>query len=502
MESAQNYKDQKKPTHPTQSLLDQFMFKKVRLDEKTPNNSQDYKKIPIDTNPPPNLNPIPQSLPPITGYYVFPHTKANWPRIELKLKLMSEGKTSLEQNLTIVEANLAEQMNMKSVDISILKKYIQSLDSNTKTYYKETIFPCITKLSLKTGQLFTNNSIPLFSQGIPQKVTLSKEQCACMLANMCLGLTLPQKGDKLCRYHNFYYWYKRDAKNEKVLIEKIKCLFNYFVKISQGIPEAYLRFHRLVLDRSTSQLSNWKNCTKFLESAILDETGKIEDSKDAIEVDFANLYLGGLALTAAVAQEEIIFTVSPECLVGVIFNDYMREDEGILIQGAETYSNHSGYRDFKFVGPNYDIIPITADKVLNREILAIDAINLRDSKSPEYTVQGVLRDLNKAYIGFNAADDLGKMTKKKVATGRWGCGVFKANVQLKFLIQWVAASRAERDMIFYSFGDAKVKNSWKVVNKYTGKTVGDVVKDMLEGCEFLQRNKGSKKDLFTFMLEK
>ena len=499
MESAQGFRDQKKPAITTQSLLDQFLFKKVRLDEKASNGSQDYKTIPVIPNP------IQQPLPPITGYYVFPHTKANWPRIELKLKLMSEGKTSLEQNLTIIEANLNDQSNIKNIEISLLKKYIQSIDSDTRKFYKETVFPCIASLSLKTSQLFYNYSIPLFIQGRPQKLTLTKEQCACMLANMFLGITLPQKSDKLSRYNSFYYWYKKDYKGERIIIEKLKCLFSYFVKISQGIPDTFLHFHRLVLSGSNNQLSDWKNCTKFLESAILDEYKKIEDSRDAIEVDFANKYLGGGGLGAAVAQEEIMFIASPECFIGVLFNEYMRDDEAILIQGAESYSSHTGYKDFKFAGPNFHNIPTTADKVHNREILAIDAIDFRGSRSPqsaEYSAQGILRELNKAYLGFTGSDDLGRTTKKAIATGRWGCGVFKANVQLKFLIQWVAASRAERDMLFYSFGDVKVKDSWKVVNKYTGKTVGDVVKDMLEGCEFLQKNKGSRKDLFTFMLEK
>lgn len=33
-------------------------------------------------------------------------------------------------------------------------------------------------------------------------------------------------------------------------------------------------------------------------------------------------------------------------------------------------------------------------------------------------------------------------------TGRWGCGAFRGNAQLKFLIQWVVCSIAEIPMIF------------------------------------------------------
>ena len=35
-----------------------------------------------------------------------------------------------------------------------------------------------------------------------------------------------------------------------------------------------------------------------------------------------------------------------------------------------------------------------------------------------------------------------------VITGRWGCGAFGGDEQLKLLIQWIAATEAGRDMVF------------------------------------------------------
>lgn len=40
-------------------------------------------------------------------------------------------------------------------------------------------------------------------------------------------------------------------------------------------------------------------------------------------------------------------------------------------------------------------------------------------------------------------------------TGNWGCGVFNGNPELKFLIQWIAVSQAERDMVYTTFGNSK-----------------------------------------------
>ena len=39
-----------------------------------------------------------------------------------------------------------------------------------------------------------------------------------------------------------------------------------------------------------------------------------------------------------------------------------------------------------------------------------------------------------------------------IVTGNWGCGAFKGNLSLKFLIQWIACSMAEKRMIYCPYG--------------------------------------------------
>jgi hypothetical protein len=45
-----------------------------------------------------------------------------------------------------------------------------------------------------------------------------------------------------------------------------------------------------------------------------------------------------------------------------------------------------------------------------------------------------------------------------IATGNWGCGVFKGDTQLKLLIQWIAASyvQGRHHIIYSAFGDKSV----------------------------------------------
>ena len=100
-------------------------------------------------------------------------------------------------------------------------------------------------------------------------------------------------------------------------------------------------------------------------------------------------------------------------------------------------------------------------------------------------------------IGFQGDEKLLRFDKKKdwIATGRWGCGAFNGNSQLKFLIQWVAVSECGKNMMFYRKGDVILKDAEKVVGVLKGKSIGEV----MEIIEKFAQNK--EMDLFKFILK-
>jgi poly(ADP-ribose) glycohydrolase len=62
-----------------------------------------------------------------------------------------------------------------------------------------------------------------------------------------------------------------------------------------------------------------------------------------------------------------------------------------------------------------------------------------------------LRDLNKAYIGFQGCPYWKHMEDKLIVTGKWGCGAFNGIYWIKFLQQWLAASANNKEMVFTIF---------------------------------------------------
>ncbi len=63
----------------------------------------------------------------------------------------------------------------------------------------------------------------------------------------------------------------------------------------------------------------------------------------------------------------------------------------------------------------------------------------------------MLREINKACIGFKDTDHF-----RDIATGNWGCGAFNGNVQLKFVLQWIAAGLTGRSIRYYPFGSKEL----------------------------------------------
>jgi len=102
-------------------------------------------------------------------------------------------------------------------------------------------------------------------------------------------------------------------------------------------------------------------------------------------------------------------------------------------------------------------------------------------------------------VGFHGLDGKDRFP---IATGKWGCGAFKGDAQLKFIIQWLAASRIGREMIFFTGNDEKLDDAGKTINKFRSMCIGDLLNIVeLYEKELLQNNFNRSIDLFSYLLE-
>mmetsp|Transcript_99307 Transcript_99307/g.309430 ORF Transcript_99307/g.309430 Transcript_99307/m.309430 type:complete len:475 (-) Transcript_99307:232-1656(-) len=326
------------------------------------------------------------------------------------------------------------------------------------------VAPFAARLAAKLPALFPVG-LQILTQRHSDQVFLTRRQCGALLSAALFGaIPSPKSQDE---HHamrlampGFDLSFVLDAEVTKSL-----CLMSYLWQLASSAGtflEEVVSFGRRV--EQPRSLDFWRTCAKPLSSARV-EVGSIEASHADLQADFANEFLGGGVLQGGNVQEEIRFSVCPECLVGMLFCEKMLYDEVIFIVGAQQFSRYKGYGgSFAFDGPYTDVPRGAADK-RNRvgpHIVALDALVFPGNA--QYQEGLIHRELTKAYAAClgDPCEDAGER-RQAFATGNWGCGVFGGDPQLKSLIQWLAASVAERDLLYFPYGDDRLAELAQVI---------------------------------------
>nr|XP_043609856.1 poly(ADP-ribose) glycohydrolase 1-like isoform X2 [Erigeron canadensis] len=324
-------------------------------------------------------------------------------------------------------------------------------------------------------------SLRLLKSQEPGIVLLSQELIGALLA--CSFFCLfpnSSRGANDLQVINFDHLFSSlyDNYNEKQE-NKIKCIIHYFERISSSMPAGNVSFERKVLavDQTLDYIPSpeaeaWSKSVVSLCQFEVCSSGLIEDhSTEALEVDFANKYFGGGALSRGCVQEEIRFMINPELIAGMLFLPCMADNEAIEVVGAERFSKYTGYASsFRFCG---DFLDKKDTDIMGRRktrIIAIDA--LVNPGKRQFLHEFLVREANKAFCGFSdpcksqsyqklfkddhlleVQLDQGSQDEVGIVTGNWGCGAFGGDPELKAMIQWLAASQALRPfVVYYTFG--------------------------------------------------
>ena len=445
------------------------------------------------SNPIHMMTNVKNALVPDHSMMQLPNAIANkWDAISEILNVLATGtmlQSDLEYNMTKLYSNgCGFRFPHKFNNLMII------LDSDPKertNFFLNLQF--MAKMALSLPTLFDKKTeLKRLVQNINDSVTLNKAQVCCLLAHMFFGSfsNIQRENPRIQEIINFQNIL---CLQDPVNIHKLLCILNYFKKmmeIDQLEPEKFyqeVRFCRKA-EKFPKSFEKWLQSNKKLTNVHIYESGVMEDltPPNSIHVDFANKFIGGGALTHGAVQEEIRFFMSPECLCSLLIFECFGDNEVGYITGTEKINKIEGYsQSMRFAG-NYD--NKNYENSRDDTILALDAINFRNPKE-QYAKQLILRELNKAFLGFDDPE------KEKIITGKWGCGAFKGDPQLKFLIQWLACSEAGKEMHFCSLGDKTFQNAEMFVKllRESGKKVKDVVDQMLIF------NENRKLDLFQFL---
>ena len=321
------------------------------------------------------------------------------------------------------------------------------------------VYHNIAKLVLDMNNIFPNGEIEILKSNSTDKIILTRKEVALIFILGffdIFGLDIEKTNVQV----NFDFFAIRNSKDGPSFA-KGRSFINYMTIIGKWLEEknpileekiTYLRENKQV------DIKNFENIKKLCDIEIIEE-GSMFNTEAKFCIDFANKYIGGGALSGGCVQEEILFAVEPEAIVSMFLMEVMEDNDAIRIDNLIQYSNYSGYA-FSF---KYEESAIKDEQNLIRHnIIAIDAVC---AYSGGVDRESIKRDLIKAYVGFNLINfddkDVAKM-EKTISTGNWGCGAFGGDYELKFIQQWLAATYAGVEKLYYyTFGRKEMDNAVK-----------------------------------------
>ena len=351
----------------------------------------------------------------------------------------------------------------------------KSFPEDGKKFLK--VYNNISKLILDMDKFFPNGEIEILKSNTTNKIILTRLQVALLFILGFFDIFQPYI--KIMNINRGYDFEPVFDPNYGPSFAKGRSFINYMTVIGKWLEEnnpilnekiTYLRENKQV------DIENFKNIQKLCDIQII-EQGSMFNTEAKFCIDFANKYIGGGALSGGCVQEEILFAVEPEAIVSMFLMEVMDDNDAIRIDNLIQYSNYSGYA-FSF---KYEESAIKDEQNLIRHnIIAIDAVC---SYSGGVDKESIKRDLIKAYVGFNLINfddkDVAKMPKT-ISSGNWGCGAFGGDYELKFIQQWLAATYAGVEKLYYyTFGRNEMNKIVKYKEEMKSLNADDLLKTMM-----------------------
>ena len=381
-----------------------------------------------------------------------------------------------------------------------LRMYCETLNKDDQLQLLNLI-KYIATLALKSEKLFTKKGIrilkslvSLLRKNAAGLLYYSSEQIGWVLAHAFFWwIPVANSIQDMPSSINFVNWFSGKHQVYQDKIEKLMCYFKEYEREDLLVQAGKAKHRKVSFEKLTLAKDKYKkmddkffgNWAKKLSKATVKSLGFVEDEDDALITDFANKYMGGGVMNRGYVQEEILFLDYPELIMSTFMCAKMQDFEAICITGVRK------------IGPYDDFNDLDKLSRIERTFIAIDALHHGSFQSQisQFESGPSLRELKKAIIGFrgDSKEEEVKSSHKKVSTGRWGCGAFNGNAELKFLLQWIAASINNREMVFYSFDHKDWSKLEQIALIYTDQSVSDIYNDLIQFRKHLHKLKNVDK---------
>jgi poly(ADP-ribose) glycohydrolase len=369
-------------------------------------------------------------------------------------------------------------MSHPAGDYALLKEAITSQFGNETNFFTN-VWPRIVDLALEMPVLFPSGRLPILGRGGAEELVLSRRQAACLVVHMFLRtVSAPEWKEEGEGLHDFGIWYAEEGQRQ--------------VSAARAYLGAVMRYFGEVVCREGEDDEGWvvRYALRTVEEEVLrDVLGRMGCSLGEVEVQVVERYdlsptslgvPGGAAVVSAnkhigfgqsATQEEVHVGSSPEACLAVLFTPPLRDDQVLVVSGAQAMVNITGQRRNiqveEMPAPDGGVQAWRERNMLFMDALELDMAEEGDSL-PDLLPGNIDREIRKAYTAFSSAGF------GEIQTGLWGCGAFGGDPGVKMLLLWLAASlAATRLVILCDSSDQKLAEEFRIVVDRAKEVVGD-----------------------------
>ncbi|KAK3920453.1 Poly(ADP-ribose) glycohydrolase [Frankliniella fusca] len=192
---------------------------------------------------------------------------------------------------------------------------------------------------------------------------------------------------------NFSLFFRNlDQKCQKA---KLKSIWRYFdeLELDTAPTQKIIISREVMTGREWLTIEDWLECGLPLCPLAVRHEGRIERAEpSALRVCFASSRLGGAALEDGASQEAVQFTTCPELVAVLLRVEALEDNEALIVENLLQVSRIADPRH----RATFEAVP---GGVL-LAVCCVDAENYRRLPLSQFEEDNVLRELNKALLGF------------------------------------------------------------------------------------------------------
>jgi hypothetical protein len=385
---------------------------------------------------------------------IWPWETKNWPQNKRRV---TERITSVVEMDSRISSLCAGRLRPRPISELFTRYYADTPADRVipQNVFLEQILPHMQRLIEDAPRIFKGFANPPMMPGITQNMALTRPQVATILS--CIWFCLFEynyiEGAKMELFPEPTFLNIFTGQNDTTRMFALQCLLVYFHRVQQYMttPEVADEFSDglIIIKRSTAPPVDWSTSVAPLCQVQYGES-PADSTPGKVSVVGCHDIIGGELFKGLLSPEEIAMLVRPECLVTTLFCSRLLDYEIITVFGAERMSSYTGLGSAityaAAVSDETGVGESTDGKILLQHAMVFMDASPRTSGKSQF-IDDFARDLHKAYCGFSSVG-----CDAPIATGHWCCGFNGANVQLKFLQQFLAASQSGHTLVYCAPG--------------------------------------------------